>query len=251
MHKNIEEALGFVAAMLPRLTELGAAGSGAAADDRPEVALAAPFTALADLRRALGGSGVALAAQNVHEQREGPFTGEVSALMLADLGCEYTLVGHSERRHGAGESSATISRKARALLDLGIRPVVCVGETFEEREAGRAGEVVAEQLTASLGNISPAEAESTVVAYEPVWAIGTGRHATPDIAQAVHAAVRRQLQALFGSVASIMRIVYGGSVTAANAAALAACPDIDGALVGGASLDPSSFADIVAAVGGR
>ena len=251
MHKSVEQAVNFVADLLPRLAELGVEGAGIDATGGPEVALAAPFTALADLRRALGGSGVALAAQNVHDQREGPFTGEISAPMLVELDCSYALVGHSERRHGCGESSGAVAAKARALLDLGIRPVVCVGETAEQREAGRAREVVAAQLTESLGRVARSEAESAVVAYEPVWAIGTGRHATPDIAQEIHAAIRTQLRELFGSAAEAMRIQYGGSVTADNAAALAACPDIDGALVGGASLDARSFAAVVAAVGNR
>jgi triosephosphate isomerase len=240
MHKGVAEALAFVEVFLPKWAALADA-------ERVEVAIAPPFTALADLRRALGGSGVALAAQNVHDQAQGAFTGEISASMLRDLDCAYAIVGHSERRHLFGESSQFVARKVAALLAAGIRPVVCVGETLEEREAGRTGQVVGQQLRESLAGVGAEAAEELVIAYEPVWAIGTGKTATPAMAQEVHAQLRSKLRHLVAGAAERIRIQYGGSVKPDNAAALMSEPDIDGALVGGASLDPDAFAAIVEA----
>jgi triosephosphate isomerase len=235
MHKTVAEAVAFAEKFLP-LVEGHAP---------VEVAIAPPFTALDALGRALSGSPVALAAQNVNAAERGAFTGEVAPGMLADLGCVYGIVGHSERRALYGESSAVVARKAAALLEHGIRPIVCVGETLPEREAGRALDVVRGQLSASLAEVPAGHGGEVVVAYEPVWAIGTGRTATPQIAQEVHGFIRERLRARFGEAGDRIRIQYGGSVKPGNVDELMAQPDIDGALVGGASLDPESFARIV------
>lgn len=235
MHKTVRQAVAFVEAFLPHV------GSVAGR----EVVIAPPFPQLAALAQALRGSAIRWAAQNVHPEEQGAFTGEVSPGMLADLGCTYTIVGHSERRALFGESSEFVARKAAALLAHGIRPIVCVGETLEERESERTFEVVGRQLEESLARVPEADAERVVLAYEPVWAIGTGRTATPEIAQEVHAFIRERLNQRFGASSASMRIQYGGSVKPDNAAALMQQPDIDGALVGGASLEPESFARIV------
>jgi triosephosphate isomerase len=238
MHKSLDETRAFARDFLPRV-------AGAPA----EVAIAPPFTALATLAEALAGSAVALAAQNSHTEASGAFTGEISPDMLADLGCRYGIVGHSERRALFGETDAFVCAKAGALLERSIRPIVCVGETLDEREGERAEQVVSGQLEGSLAGIGGNRAEDLVVAYEPVWAIGTGKTATPEIAQEMHAAIRATLTKLFGAGGEAMRILYGGSVKPDNAATLMAAPDIDGALVGGASLAPDSFAAIVHAAG--
>lgn len=211
-----------------------------------DVALCPPYPYLAEVADAVAGSPVILGGQDVSEHAPGAFTGDVAAEMLADLGARMVLVGHSERRHGLGESDARVAAKFRRALDGGLTPVLCVGETLQEREAGRTGDVVARQLDAALGGGAP-RAEF-VVAYEPVWAIGTGRTAEPADAQAVHAAIRDRIRERFGDrPADELRILYGGSVKPGNAAELLAQPDIDGALVGGASLDADSFVAIVAA----
>jgi triosephosphate isomerase len=235
MYKTAGEAVGFLDRFLPRVA--GASGV--------DVAIAPPFTALDRVGRRLAGSGVALAAQNVSPEPEGAFTGEIAARMLADLGCGYAIAGHSERRALFGETDALVARKAAALLAAGIRPIVCVGETLEQREAGRTFEVLATQVGGSLAGVAPGRAEDLVLAYEPVWAIGTGRTATPEIAQEAHRFLRGRLAERFGTAADRIRIQYGGSVKPENVYALLAQPDIDGALVGGASLDPEAFARIV------
>jgi triosephosphate isomerase len=235
MHKTQGEALQFVAAFLPLVKDATAV----------EILLAPSFTALARVGEALAGSNVLLAAQNVNPEPQGAFTGEVSPAMLADVGCRYAIVGHSERRSLYGEDDGFVARKARALLERGLRPIVCVGETLAEREAGRTFAVVGGQLEGSLREVPPERAAEVVVAYEPVWAIGTGRTATPAMAQEVHAFVRERLGARFGAAGQAMRIQYGGSVKPENVDDLMAQPDIDGALVGGASLDPEAFARIV------
>jgi triosephosphate isomerase len=239
MYKTVREAEAFVGAFLPRVAGLG----------QLEVLLAPPFPALAAVGRRLAGSAVALAAQNVNPEQQGAFTGEVSPLMLMELGCAYCIVGHSERRTLYGESDAFVARKTAALLEHGIRPIVCVGETLEQREQGRSAEVVKAQLAGSLAAVPSERAADVVVAYEPIWAIGTGRTATPALAQEVHALIRATLGERFGAEAERIRIQYGGSVKPDNAAALLAEKDIDGALVGGASLEPESFAQIVRAGG--
>jgi triosephosphate isomerase len=186
-----------------------------------------------------------LAAQNTNPEEKGAFTGEIAPGMLVDLGCRYVIVGHSERRSFYGESNAFVANKAAALFAAGIVPIVCVGESLEEREAGRTHEVVASQLDGSLALVPAAQAAQLVVAYEPIWAIGTGRTATPEIAQEAHAFVRRRLRERFGAAGDAIRIQYGGSVKPDNVDDLMAEPDIDGALVGGASLDPAAFSRIV------
>jgi triosephosphate isomerase len=188
---------------------------------------------------------VALAAQNVHPEPSGAFTGEVAAGMLAELGCRYAIVGHSERRALFGESDAFIARKAAALLAAGIRPIVCVGESLEQREAGRTLAILEAQLGGSLAEFPRERAHELAIAYEPVWAIGTGLTATPEIAQEAHAFLRGQLTSRFGEAGAEIQIQYGGSVKPENVSTLMAQPDIDGALVGGASLEPESFSKIV------
>ena len=212
-----------------------------------EVVVAPPFTALDRAARAFGNSAIRLAAQNVHEELRGAFTGEISVPMLADLGCRYAIVGHSERRRLFGETDADVAAKVAAVLAGGLRPIVCVGESLEERQAERTLDVVTAQLLGSLAEVPQERATDVVVAYEPVWAIGTGRTATPDEAQEVHQAIRGILSGRFGEAGRELRIQYGGSVTPQNARGLLALPDIDGALVGGASLDPDDFASIVRA----
>jgi len=226
-------------------TEFARGLAEALSSSSSDVLVAPPFTALAALGRALSDAGlsdrVALAAQNVHPEPSGAFTGEISIPMLIDLGCRYVIVGHSERRALFGESSSFVAQKAVAAQAAGLCPIVCVGETLAEREADRTFDVIREQLAGSLAGTDPA---TTVIAYEPVWAIGTGRTATPEMAQEVHAFIREQLATLTGAADSV-RIQYGGSVKPDNAAELLAQADIDGALVGGASLDPASFSAII------
>ena len=191
---------------------------------------------------------LALGAQNMLDKPSGAFTGEVSAAMLKDVGCTYVILGHSERRTLFGETNSIVNAKTKAALAAGLTPIVCVGELLEEREAGRTAAVVTEQIQHSLAGLTPAELERVVVAYEPVWAIGTGKVATPQQAQEVHALIRALLAGLSDAgVASRMRIQYGGSVKPDNAADLARQPDIDGALVGGASLKADDFLGIAAA----
>jgi triosephosphate isomerase len=195
-------------------------------------------------------SGVALGGQNMHDKGSGAFTGEVAAPMLVDLGCRYVILGHSERRTLFGETDAIVNAKTKAALAAGLTPIVCVGETLEEREGGRTQAVVTTQTHGSLAGLSPADLERIVVAYEPVWAIGTGKVATPQQAQEVHALIRSLLAGLSSpAVAAAVRIQYGGSVKPDNAADLAAQPDIDGALVGGASLKADDFLGIAKAFG--
>lgn len=233
MHKTIAEAVAFASALRPLVARAGV-----------EIVVAPPFTALAAVGRELAGSNVKLAAQNVHPEKQGAFTGEIAPPMLVEVGCTYGIVGHSERRALFGESSAFVAKKAAALLAHGVLPIVCVGETLDEREAGRTFAVLEAQLTDSLAEIPANLAGEVVLAYEPVWAIGTGKTATPAIAQEAHAMIRGWLGKRFGATAERMRIQYGGSVKPENTAELMAQPDIDGALVGGASLDPTSFARI-------
>jgi triosephosphate isomerase len=237
LHNGLREAL-----------ELATGVRERTADSTAEVAIAPVFTALSAVHTALAGSHVALSAQDVYWEAKGAFTGQVSAPLLKDVGCSYCIVGHSERRQFFGESDETVRRKLRALLASGIRPIFCVGETLEQREQGATLGVVLGQATAGLAGIATQELAQLVIAYEPVWAIGTGKTATPADAQAVHAALRAQLAHERGTpFASAVRILYGGSVKADNAAQLLEQPDIDGALVGGASLQLEQFVAIVAA----
>ena len=218
--------------------------------DRVELAVAPPFTALQAVGKALEGSNIALAAQNCHSEASGAFTGEVSPPMLRDLGVAYVIVGHSERRQLFGETDAGVNSKIAAVLKAGMLPIACVGETLAEREAGRTLEIVSTQVRGCLKGFSAAEGARFVLAYEPVWAIGTGKTATSRQAQEVHAHVRSLLLELWGAeAAGQARIQYGGSVKADNAAELLGQSDIDGALVGGASLKTADFAAIVKAKG--
>ncbi len=214
--------------------------------DHCDVAIAPPFTSLACAVEAARGSNVAIAAQDVYWESEGAFTGEVSAPMLAEVGCAYSIVGHSERRQLFGETDETVSLKTRAVLDARLKAIVCVGETLEERDSGNAEAVVRKQLKGSLAELTGSGLSNIIVAYEPVWAIGTGRTATPDIAEAMHRTIRDYVSSAFGAgEADGLRILYGGSVKPDNVAELMAQPDIDGGLVGGASLKPDSFESIV------
>jgi len=210
-----------------------------------EVAVCPPFPALVAVGTALQGSGIALGAQDMHWEKEGAFTGAVSAGMLLDLGCRFVILGHSERRQHFGETDAAVRRKVRAALAAGLTPIVCVGETLAERDAGQTLAVVARQVRAALEGLTGADLGRLALAYEPVWAIGTGRTAAPEQAQEVHAALRRLLAEQGGGSAT--RILYGGSVKAENAATLLRESEIDGALVGGASLVAEQFARIVEA----
>ena len=242
MHKTVREAVDYAGELVPRVRGI----------TDVDIVLAPPFPALPALVDALAalaaGDRVAVAAQNVHAEPRGAFTGEVGLPMLQGCGVGLAIIGHSERRQLFGETDAGVNAKARAVAAAGLTPIVCVGETLEEREAGRTFDVLDRQVDEGLAGLSPAQAGAAVVAYEPVWAIGTGRVATPDQADAAHRRIRSRLAARFGpDAAATCRIIYGGSVKPANAAALMTQPDVDGALVGGASLDPAAFAEIVAA----
>jgi triosephosphate isomerase len=221
---------------------------GAGAPERTVLLVCPPFPALLPVGEALAGSAILLGAQNLHPEPQGAFTGEVSGSMLAAVGCRMAIVGHSERRHGMGEDDATVARKLRAALRDGLIPIVCVGETLAEREGGRTESVLLRQIEAAYAGLPAEEAQGTVVAYEPVWAIGTGRVATPEQASAAHRVIRGALDR-FGEpgLGPDVAILYGGSVTAANAADLFAEAEVDGALVGGASLDPKGFRAIAEA----
>lgn len=213
-----------------------------------EIAVAPTFTCLQDVAEILRGSNIELSAQNISYAVKGAYTGEISADMLKDVGCTHAIIGHSERRQFFGETDEGVSRRVRAALDNDIVPIVCIGESLEERESGKTFDVVLGQLVNGLSSVRREEADRVVIAYEPVWAIGTGKTATPEQAQEVHAAIRAKLNELFGAeVGEAMRLQYGGSVKASNAKELLGQKDIDGALVGGASLKAEDFAAIVKA----
>ncbi len=217
------------------------------AADAVGVGVCPPAVWLEAVAERLRDGDVRLGAQNVYPADAGAFTGEVSPSMLTGLGVHFVIVGHSERRQILGETSAFVAEKVRAVLDAGLVPILCVGETLEERDAGDAEATVLDQLRASLEGADLSDADALVVAYEPVWAIGTGRTATPEQAQAMHAAIRGALRDRFDGVGGDIQLLYGGSVKPGNAADLFAQPDLDGALVGGASLDAGDFAAIVEA----
>ncbi len=238
MHKTTAESVALVQELAAKLVPRADV----------EVAVAPSFVSLAPVKQALAGSSIRLSAQNCHWEKQGAFTGETSAAMLKDVGCDSVIVGHSERRQYFGETDETVNKRTRAALTEGLTPIVCVGETLAEREAGQTLAVVGRQVRAGLAGFSPAEIERLVLAYEPVWAIGTGRVATAAQAQEVHAAIRGWLGELAGpGVAAGVRLLYGGSVKADNAAEILGQPDVDGALVGGASLKAGEFAQIAAA----
>ena len=235
MHKTVAEAVCLAQAVAARVRDLPGV----------ETAVAPPFTALHAVGQALAGTGVRLAAQNAHWEPQGAFTGEISLPMLRDLGVRYVILGHSERRRLFGETDESVGRKAAATLDAGLIPIVCTGETLDEREAGAADTVVERQIQAALRPLGAGTGGALVIAYEPVWAIGTGRTATAAQAQEMHSRIRSLLAALWGAEqAQAMRLLYGGSVKPDNAAELLTQPDVDGALVGGASLDAETFASI-------
>jgi len=242
MNKTSEEARLLVSELLPELQ----AATGA------DSALCPPFPYLMQLANMLTGSGIGLGAQNMHWEASGAYTGEVAPRMLAEF-CQYVILGHSERRAYFGETDEMINKKVKAALAAGLTPILCVGETLSENEAGLTSAVVTRQLRHGLDGLTAADAVKIVIAYEPVWAIGTGRAATSEQAQAVHAnIVRKTLADLFGQeAAQAIRIQYGGSVNAKNAAELFSMPDIDGALVGGASLKSADFIAIVKAAAAR
>lgn len=226
---------------------LDAVAGGMAQLPEVECAVCVPFPYLAQTQRRLTGSTVQWGAQDVHPLGQGAFTGEVSAAMLQDFGCRYVIVGHSERRSLYAESSELVAEKFAAAQKAGLIPILCVGETLEQHEEGTTEMVVAKQLNAVTNLLGVAVLAQAVVAYEPVWAIGTGRTATPEQAQAIHAFIRRRVAAESHAVAQELRILYGGSVKAGNAANLFAMPDIDGGLIGGASLQADEFLAICSA----
>jgi triosephosphate isomerase (TIM) len=211
-----------------------------------EIVLAPTFTALQAVGEAIRGTNMSLAAQNLHWEDKGAFTGEISAEMLLDLGCKYVIIGHSERRQYFCETDEGVNRKVKQALRKGLLPIMCVGETLAEREAGKLNEIINRQVTGGLKDVGIDDMKKVVIAYEPVWAIGTGKTATPEQAQEVHALIRQKVKTLYNAeTAEGLRIQYGGSVTPDNVSALMSKPDIDGALVGGASLKPESFAALV------
>jgi len=220
--------------------------AGLATSEGCDVAICPPFVYLETVLNAAAGSALKVGAQNLYPEPSGAFTGEVSAPMLADLGVTYAILGHSERRHILGETDAQVYSKVKAALGSGLLPIVCVGETLEQREAGRTNDVVSTQFHGSLGELSEEEFAIITIAYEPVWAIGTGKVATPEQAEEVHSNLRNVIESRYNSsVAAAVRIQYGGSVKPDNVTELMAQENIDGALVGGASLTPESFLGIV------
>jgi triosephosphate isomerase len=236
MYKTPQQAQEFLRAFLPMVD----------GHDRDEIAICPPFVCLPAVVEALAGHYIGVGGQNLHWEKEGAYTGEVSAPMLKAVGCTHVIIGHSERRQYFGETDETVNRKLQASLGVKLTPIVCVGEVLQERESGLTEEVLRRQTQRALRDISGEQARMLVIAYEPVWAIGTGKTATPQIAAEAHVVIRTESAEALGKVAADnMRILYGGSVKPENAKALMSETEIDGALVGGASLDPKSFAAIV------
>jgi triosephosphate isomerase len=234
MHKTAEETERFLAEFLPRVSQSG-----------PEVVLCPPFTSLKTAVEHCFQSPVRVAAQNMHEADEGAFTGEISAPMLLDLGVQDVILGHSERRQYFGETDEALAHKVPAALGAGLEPILCVGENEGQRDADETEDVLTRQIQADLADVPDARLSEVVIAYEPIWAIGTGRTATPEQAQEAIALIRSLIDARSDTAAAAIRVLYGGSVKPDNAAELISQPDVDGALVGGASLDPGDFAAIV------
>lgn len=238
MYKTPSEAVSMAKALKVKLLNI----------ENVDVVIFPPFPDLVPVWEIIEGTNIGLGAQNLHWEDEGAFTGEVSGRMLRDAGCHYVIIGHSERRHVFGETDAEVNKKLRKALAEGLVPIFCVGEKIEERRNGQTAKVVENQLRTGLADVQISNADALVIAYEPVWAIGTGETATPEQAQEVHRFVREILADVFGAeVAANLRIQYGGSVKPGNAAELMRQEDIDGALVGGASLEAESFAEIVKA----
>jgi len=236
LYKTVNETVQFIEQFKPMVQD----------SNHCDIVIAPTFTALREASKATAGSNILISGQDVFWEKEGAFTGEISAPMLADVGCRYCIIGHSERRQYFGEINETVKRKTQAALAAGLTPIVCIGETLGEREANQTGLVIQTQFDEGLNNLTVQDFFRIVVAYEPVWAIGTGRTATPEMAVEVHKHIRQLAQRKFGSEASReLRILYGGSVKPDNIKGLMAQVDIDGALVGGASLKADSFASIV------
>jgi len=236
MHKNTAEAR-----TLARAIREGTAGAA-----HCQVVLAPPFTALSAVTDEVRGSAILVGAQNVHWEAKGAFTGEISIPMLIDVGCSAVIIGHSERRQYFGETDETVNRRTLAVSGLGLKAIVCIGETLAEREAGRVHDVITQQLAGGLAGLTRQSLSHIILAYEPVWAIGTGRTASPETAQEVHGTIRDWLSRQYGNeAAQEVRILYGGSVKPDNISVLMRKPDIDGALVGGACLEAESFLRII------
>jgi triosephosphate isomerase (TIM) len=236
MHKTTAEAVALVNTLRAAVAQV----------PDVDIGVGPPYTALMVVAEALRGSAIFVAAQNMHWEPQGAFTGEISAAMLTDVGCTRVIIGHSERRQYFAETNATVNKKLRAALNARLDPIMCIGETLEQREGNATFSVLEQQIRQGLLEITAEAMSRVVIAYEPIWAIGTGKTATPDQAQEVHAFIRGLLGELYGkALADAMRIQYGGSVNAGNIQALMSQPDVDGALVGGASLEASSFAQIV------
>lgn len=238
MHKTIKEAVSLAAALKQGLSDIN--------QERVEILVCPSFTSLFAVHSILENSNIKLGGQNLFWEREGAFTGEVSPLQLLDCGCEYVILGHSERRKYFKEDDTTINKKIQIALEAGLFPIFCIGEVLEQRQASKTLEVINSQLEEGLKNITASSMEKIVIAYEPVWAIGTGLTATPEQAQEVHQFIRGWLKEKFSyEVSSSVRILYGGSVKPSNVSALMQKEDIDGTLVGGASLEANSFVEIV------
>ena len=234
MHKTIAEALDFVNAGKDRVN-----------NDNVEAVICAPFTLLKDLKEATKGTNIKIGAQNMHFEEKGASTGEISPLMLKELDMDYVVIGHSERRQYFNETDETVNKKVLKALEVGIDPILCVGETLEEREAGNTKDVCKVQVEKALENVSKEDLAKVVIAYEPVWAIGTGKTATSEDANDVIAYIREVVANLYGELANEVRIQYGGSVKPSNVAEIMNQSDIDGALVGGASLEANDYVDLV------
>jgi triosephosphate isomerase (TIM) len=232
MNKTLPETREFLRSFVPAVQKV----------TDVEIVIAPPFTALSAAGDEIKGSNIQLAAQDMFWEEKGAYTGEVSSLMLLDTGCKHVIIGHSERRQYFSEEDAVVNRKIKAAKKAGLGVIFCIGESLEEREAGKTFDVIKREVESGLADIDP---ENLVVAYEPIWAIGTGRTATTEQAQEIHAYIRKILGNLYGNKAGDIRILYGGSVTPDNVDSLMACKDVNGALVGGASLKPESFAKIV------
>ncbi len=234
MHKTIAEALEFANEVKDRVN-----------NDKVEAVICAPFTLLKDLKQATKGTNIKIGAQNMHFEEKGAFTGEISPLMLKELDMDYVVIGHSERRQYFNETDETVNKKVLKALEVGIDPILCVGETLEEREAGNTKDVCKVQVEKALENVSKEDLAKVVIAYEPVWAIGTGKTATSEDANDVIAYIREVVANLYGELANEVRIQYGGSVKPSNVAEIMNQSDIDGALVGGASLEANDYVELV------
>jgi len=232
MNKTVSETVDFISAFIPEVKDVSDV----------DIVLAPPFTSLAVAAEKVKNTNILLAAQDVFHEEKGAYTGEISPPMLVDIGCAYVIIGHSERRQYFHETDDMINKKIKAARNKGLGVIFCIGESLKEREAGKTFEILEREIRNGLEGVGP---EKIVVAYEPIWAIGTGKTATPDQAQEAHAFVREKLKALYGNKADELCILYGGSVTPDNVDILMACNDVDGALVGGASLKVESFSRIV------